>query len=193
MGAAQKRKKKLKEKNYQKKVLSSRLESARKALVARIVKWNEPILKTPAEEVDNLKGNVAVARDLTEILEATKDGVGLASNQIGSLHRVFITRPDFPNKDTVNVFINPEITKYSDEKSTGKEGCLSYPGYYCEVERSDKIIMDYTDMNGEQHTKEFTDWHARIIQHEYDHLFGRCAIYDYWKSLKEKEGNISTL
>lgn len=183
MGTAQKRKKKLKEKSYQKKALDIRLESARKALVARIVKWDEPVLKTPAEEVDNLKGNLAVARDLTEILEATKDGVGLASNQIGSLHRVFVTRPDFPDKDTVNVFINPEITKYSDEKSINKEGCLSYPEHYCDVERSDKIIMDYTDINGDQQTKEFTDWHARIIQHEYDHLQGICRVgEDFYKN-----------
>lgn len=183
MGSENKRKKKLKEKNYQKKVLANKLEAARKALIAKIVKWDDPILKTPAKEVDNLKGNLAVAKDLTEIIEATEDGVGLAANQINSLHRVFVTRPDFPNKKTVNVFINPEITKYGDEKEIAQEGCLSYPKHYCDVERSKKIIMNYTDINGIKQTQEFEGWHARVIAHEYDHLNAVCLVgEDYYKN-----------
>lgn len=190
MGSSNKRKKRLKERNYQKKVLDNKLEAVRKALVARIVKWDDPILKTPAKEIDNFNGNLAVAKDLIEIIEATEDGVGLAANQINSLHRVFVTRPEFPNKKTVNVFINPTITKYSDEKTTAKEGCLSYPKHYCDVERSEKIIMDYTDMKGTKHTQEFEGWHARIIQHEYDHLLGGGKFLE---KLIEKEGKISAL
>lgn len=193
MGSKDKRKKKLKERGYQKRVLANKLEAARKALVGKIVKWDDPILKTPAKEVDNLKGNQAVARDLMEILEATEDGVGMAANQIGSLHRVFVTRPEFPEKTKAKVFINPVISYYSDDKETAQEGCLSYPGHYCDVERSSEIIVDYTGLDGKKQTDKFEGWHARVIQHEHDHLLGRCVIYDYWKSLKEKEGNVSTL
>lgn len=178
-----KRTKKLKERSRQKKVLSNKIESIRKALVAKIVKWDDPILKTPAKEVEDLQSNLQVVNDLKEVIDATTDGVGIAANQIGSLNSVFITRPDFPEKKTVNVFINPEITKYGEEKTTAQEGCLSYPGHYCDVERSEKIIINYTDENGHRQTQEFTGWHARIISHEYDHLQGVCAIgNDFYKN-----------
>jgi len=185
MGTTKKRQRKLKERTQQKKVLVNKLEIAREALVAKIVKWDDPVLKVAAKESSSLSGNVAVSKDLKEILEATKDGVGIAANQIGSLHRVFITRPEFPNKDTVHTFINPTITRYSGEKVTAQEGCLSYPEHYCDVERNEKVIVDYTDIKGEKHTEEFTDWHARIIQHEFDHLNGDCLVGEDFYSKKE--------
>ena len=192
MGSSQKRKRKLKERNQQKKVLANKLEAARKALVAKIVTWDDPVLKTKAKEVESLEGNLAVANDLKEIINATEDGVGLAANQINSLHRVFITRPEYPEKKQVNVFINPTITKYGEEKVTAQEGCLSYPGHYCNVERSEKIIMDYTDEKGNKQTQEFTGWHARIIQHEYDHILGECKVGDDYYESKKKLDQLQT-
>lgn len=193
MGSKNKRKKVLKQRGYQKKVLGNKIEATKRALLSKIIKWDDPVLKTPAKEVDNLKGNQAVARDIIEVLEATEDGVGMAANQIGSLHRVFVTRPEFPEKKKAKVFINPKISYYSDEKETAKEGCLSYPEHYCEIERSAEVIVDYTDIDGKKQTDKFDGWHARIIQHEYDHLDGKCLVGDdYFASKKKDQKQLAT-
>ena len=193
MGNALKRKKQLKAKSRSKKVLANKLIAIRKELVSRILTWDAEELKQEAQVVDALKDNLEVVKELKDVLDATENGVGIAATQIGKMYSVFITRPDFPKDNKTYTFINPEITNYSDKKITDQEGCLSYPDYYCDVERSETITIKYTDEKGNKKADEFNGWHARVIQHEYDHLLGRCVIYDYWKSLKEKEGNVSTL
>lgn len=193
MGSGLKRKKQLKERSRQKKVLANKIVAARKELVSRILIWDAEELKQEAQVVDSLKDNLEVVKELKEVLGATENGVGIAATQIGKMYSAFITRPDFPKDNKTYTFINPEITNYSDKKMTDQEGCLSYPGYYCDVERSETITIKYTDEKGNKKADEFNGWHARVIQHEYDHLSGRCYIYDYWKSLNKKEVNISTL
>lgn len=193
MGNALKRKKRLQQRDRSKKVLAMKKEAKRKELVAMIATWDDEVLKTPASEVEDFQSNLDVANKLKEVLDATENGVGIAANQIKVLQRVFITRPDFPDSKKTFTFINPKITSYGNKKEKAREGCLSYPEYYCDVERSETITIEYTDENGKEQSKSFSGWHARVIQHEYDHISGRCYIYDYWKSLNKKEGNISTL
>jgi len=72
--------------------------------------------------------------------------------------------------------INPQILAYSDETAKGWEGCLSVPGMRGLVARSREIEIRYTDRHGEQHQKVFTDFVARIIQHEFDHISGKLFL-----------------
>jgi peptide deformylase len=70
------------------------------------------------------------------------------------------------------VMINPEMLESSDTKETAEEGCLSIPGIHENVSRAKKIKVSYLDTDFNEHIKEFEDFHARVIQHEYDHLEG---------------------
>jgi len=57
-----------------------------------------------------------------------------------------------------------------------EEGCLSFPRMYAEVKRPDSVTIEYTDLEGVRHTKEYSGFIARIIQHEYDHLEGVLLV-----------------
>ena len=72
--------------------------------------------------------------------------------------------------------INPEIIAYSDAQEKGWEGCLSVPGLRGQVMRSKEIEVVYCDRSGKRHQKVFTDFVARIIQHEFDHINGKVFV-----------------
>ena len=95
-------------------------------------------------------------------------GKGLAAPQVGINKRFFLIR--FGAQ--IEVFVNPEITRYGGIKVTGKEGCLSVPGYWYEVERSKKVTVKYFNESMILQEREFNGFDAVAIQHEYDHLNG---------------------
>lgn len=104
-------------------------------------------------------------------------GVGLAAPQIGKSLRIFITKP-WP-KSPFSVFINPEITWVSSEKTEGVpkrekkyEGCLSIPRIWGLVHRAKDLRLSYLTLDGKKHNRKFKDFIATIIQHEIDHLNG---------------------
>ena len=111
-------------------------------------------------------------------------GIGIAAVQVGYLQRIFImdcTRA----RETPQVFINPVIVKNSEETLTDFEGCLSAPGKHGEVKRYLRIVLNYKDEKGEEHTKTFYNLEARCIQHELDHLDGKLCI-DYGERGKNR-------
>jgi peptide deformylase len=111
-------------------------------------------------------------------------GIGLAAIQIGVAKRVVIM--DLAKKDDPpgpQVFINPEVTWSSAEKSTYEEGCLSIPEYYEEVERPQAVKVTYLDLEGKPHVIEATGLLATCLQHEIDHTNGVLFI-DYISKLK---------
>ena len=97
------------------------------------------------------------------------DGFGIAAIQIGEPYKIFGVLN--PNKKDLMWIIDPEIRRASG-KAIYKEGCLSIPGYFWEVKRPDKISLSFYDSSGDRHYRTFTGIHARIIQHEMDHLDG---------------------
>jgi peptide deformylase len=104
-------------------------------------------------------------------------GIGLASNQVGITQRFFILNltADPVEKDEELVFINPEIVK---RKGTteGEEGCLSFPGLYGPVKRSENVIIEAFDLQGQPFEMTLDDLAARAVQHESDHLDGVLFI-----------------
>jgi peptide deformylase len=125
----------------------------------------------------------ALVADMFETMYAAP-GIGLAAIQIGVARR--IVTMDLAKKDDPpepRVFINPEITWASDEKSAYEEGCLSIPEYYEEVERPQAVKVKYLDLDGEPQEIEATGLLATCLQHEIDHANGVLFI-DYISKLK---------
>ena len=71
----------------------------------------------------------------------------------------------------------------SKETEAGIEGCLSYPGFQFNIVRHKEISISYLDENFVCYTKDFSGFPARVIQHEVDHLSGKCLVGDRWKSI----------
>lgn len=105
-------------------------------------------------------------------------GIGLAAPQIGVQKRIVIfqchSNPRYPNQDDVpkTILINPEITALTKETQPLLEGCLSLPGLRGLVQRPTKIHYHGVDPYGKEIVAEVTGIHARIVQHECDHLDG---------------------
>lgn len=95
-------------------------------------------------------------------------GVGLAAPQVGWSVRLLVLNPGDDRADD-EVLINPVIKKKRG-RVLGEEGCLSFPGIYVQVERAKEIDIEFTDATGARRTETRSDFVARIIQHEVDHL-----------------------
>ena len=106
------------------------------------------------------------------------DGAGLAAPQIGVALRVVIfgfdANPRYPEAAPVpyTVLINPELEALSDEEEDGWEGCLSVPGMRGMVPRWKRIRYRGCDEQGGSFEREVAGFHARVVQHECDHLDG---------------------
>jgi peptide deformylase len=148
-------------------------------ILRQIAQLGHPILRSPAAPVE-LPASPAVLA-LVEDMLATMiqaDGVGIAAPQVYEPQSIFILasrpNPRYPDAPLMEpaVVINPEILERSAEMVKGWEGCLSIPGLRGEVPRHRRIRARYQTMDGLLVENEFTDFVARIFQHEDDHLRG---------------------
>lgn len=108
-----------------------------------------------------------LVEDLVETMRA-QEGVGLAAPQVGVSKRLFVLQE--PEGEPM-CFVNPEILE-CEGREEGEEGCLSMPRMYAMVPRATRISVRAQDRKGEEFELEATDFLARIIQHETDHLNG---------------------
>ena len=113
------------------------------------------------------------------------DALGLAAPQVGINKRIVVFRnKGFNEKEQIksendyDVLINPRITQLRGEKVSASEGCLSCPEIKVEISRFSEIKVRACDLNGRKISKRYTDFLARIVQHEIDHLEGKLII-DY--------------
>lgn len=95
-------------------------------------------------------------------------GIGLSANQCGVFERMFVIGHD----DFVRVCINPKIVSVIPEKEKSKEGCLSFPGMFLNVDRYKSILAGWYDENGNYVEERLDGLTARCFQHELDHLNG---------------------
>jgi peptide deformylase len=120
----------------------------------------------------------ALIDDMFETMAAAR-GAGLAAPQIGEDLQLVIFGVDhterYPDAPPVpmTVLINPSITPLSDEMEEGWEGCLSVPGLRGVVPRYSRIRYSGFDADGSAIEREAESFHARVVQHECDHLIGR--------------------
>jgi peptide deformylase len=119
----------------------------------------------------------ALLADMRDTMRAM-DGVGLAAPQIGVNLRVVIfevnKNPRYPDAETVpqTVLINPVLTPLSDAMEDGWEGCLSVPGMRGLVPRYTSLRYQGRDEFGALIDRTVSGFHARVVQHECDHLDG---------------------
>lgn len=140
--------------------------------------YGSPILRKVAQDIDSTYPEInQLIEDMFETMHHS-DGVGLAAPQIGLSIRLIVidaspVDDDDPSlKDFKKVFINAKIIERFGDKKLYKEGCLSIPNLREEVEREEKIRIQYLDEKFVPHDEIFDGIPARIIQHEYDHLEG---------------------
>ncbi len=151
-----------------------------------VVRLGHPALRMRSERVDPKKITTPQFQELLDrMIQTMRDyrGVGLAAPQIGLVQRIFCVEskvnkryPGMPNVP-VYVAINPIVTILEREKVSGiYEGCLSIPGLRGWVDRPTKVRLKALDRNGESIDFVARGFHARILQHEYDHLNGKVYI-----------------
>lgn len=138
---------------------------------ARLLRLAEPVTKFNTTELTDL------IADMFETMAAA-NGAGLAAPQIGvNLQLVifgFKSNPRYPDAPTVpeTVLLNPVLTPLSDEMDEAWEGCLSVPGLRGLVPRWSKLRYEGVDQFGHVISREVDGFHARVVQHECDHLNG---------------------
>jgi peptide deformylase len=151
-------------------------------MILPIVAYGDPVLKKRAENISpDYPGLKKLIEDMFETMYNSK-GVGLAAPQIGKSIRLFIVdaspfeeeEPDLI--DFVQVFINPVIIEESGKDWDFSEGCLSIPSIREDVNRKERLVIQYQDENFETWEEEFDGIAARIIQHEYDHIEGKLFV-----------------
>jgi peptide deformylase len=137
----------------------------------RLLRVAEPVREFGTPEMD------ALIADMFDTMHAA-NGAGLAAPQIGvNLQLViygFRQNQRYPEAPEVpeTVLINPLLTPLSDEMEEGYEGCLSVPGLRGSVPRYTQLRYEGVDQNGNQIRREVDGFHARVVQHEVDHLHG---------------------
>ena len=155
--------------------------------ILKIAKLGHPVLLKKTNEISNLD-DIDLKRIIYDMSETMIDanGIGLAAPQVHLSHRFFIYRnPDIEEEEKIkiSVLINPKIEKISDDTDDDWEGCLSIPGMSGLVRRSKKIKYSGIDLHGEKISGEAEGLHARVLQHEFDHLKGKLLL----SSLTRKE------
>ena len=110
------------------------------------------------------------------------DGVGLAADQVHESKQIAVlevaSNPRYPNKAEVplTILVNPKITPLTEELEEDWEGCLSIPDLRGRVPRYKSIRVEAWDRSGKPLQFNANDFHARVIQHEFDHLNGRVYL-----------------
>ena len=138
--------------------------------VFKLVDSDSHLLKEPLLKVSEDCDRKQLQDDLIETMKNFK-GLGLSANQIGIDERVFVMYSDVKKKEVIACF-NPYITEYSEEKIIMDEGCLTWPGIWLKVERSEGIVCNFEDETGEHVQCTMHGLESRIFQHEYDHMEG---------------------
>ena len=133
--------------------------------------FGDPVLTTPASLVVDFDKELRVlVQDLTDTM-IDAPGAGLAAPQIGVPLRVFVWDVD----EELGHLINPVLT-LSDELQEGEEGCLSFPEIRYQTPRAMRAVAKGFNMYGEPITVEGSEFLARALQHETDHLNGILFI-----------------
>jgi peptide deformylase len=160
----------------------------------RVVQVGTPVLRQRAIEVpvaevasDDIKGLIARMWDTLEAVP----GVGLAAPQIGVSRRVVVVKDPREFVERLSpaqqaerervptapyVLINPELAVIGSETRIFYEGCLSVERYVAAVERFHEVEVRFLDTSGKVQRNRVYGWHARILQHEVDHLDGTLYI-----------------
>ncbi len=147
--------------------------------IKTVLKMGDPTLLKRSQEV--MEFNTSELHELIQNMKDTMmhmNGAGIAAPQIGELKRVvmfgFESNERYPDESAVpyTILINPVIEALDDEMEEGIEGCLSVPGLSGSVPRFLNIRYKGRDQEGGVIERVVSGFHARVVQHECDHLDG---------------------
>lgn len=139
----------------------------------RLLRMAEPVAQVPSTELASL------VQDLHDTMAAA-NGAGLAAPQIGVNLQVVVfgsglPNPRYPHAPVVppTVLVNPVLTPLGDAMESDWEGCLSLPGLRGDVPRWQHLRYQGLDAHGQAIDRTVSGFHARVVQHECDHLWGK--------------------
>ena len=157
----------------------------------QVAQLGQPVLRQKANAVKNIKDK-KIQELIDDLLSTVMDvnGVGIAAPQVYQPFRIFIVashpNPRYPNAPEMEPtpMINPKLISYNKIIKKDWEGCLSIPGIRGLIPRFTEIKVEYTDRKGKKQTASYTDFVARIFQHENDHLNG-ILFLDRLETIKD--------
>jgi peptide deformylase len=144
-----------------------------------VLRMGHPVLRQVAAPVERFGTPElrALVRDMDDTMRAL-DGAGIAAPQVGVSLRVVIfevtANPRYPQAEAVpyTVLVNPELEPIGADQEDGWEGCLSVPGLRGLVPRYRQLRYRGRDLDGQPIDRTVSGFHARVVQHEVDHLDG---------------------
>jgi len=148
-------------------------------MIRDVLRMGDPRLLQPARDVERF-GTRELAELLADMRDTmhARDGAGLAAPQIGVPLRVVIfglaLNPRYPDAEPVpyTELVNPVLTPLTGDLEDGWEGCLSVPGFRGLVPRYTRLRYEGFDPAGKRIVRDVDGFHARVVQHECDHLDG---------------------
>jgi peptide deformylase len=162
--------------------------------ILKVTRLGHPVLRkvTDAVPLSDLL-SAGIQKFIDDMIETMKeyDGVGLAADQVHESKQIAVLEvadnPRYPQKPMVplTVLVNPQITPLNNETEEDWEGCLSIPDLRGKVPRYKSIRVEALDRDGKPLDFIANDFHARVIQHEWDHLNGKVYL--------DRMGDFSTL
>jgi peptide deformylase len=153
--------------------------------ILKVTRLGHPVLRKVTENVPLQELEApAMQKFIDDMIETMKeyDGVGLAADQVHESKQIAVLEvadnPRYPDKAKVplTVLVNPRITPLSEETEDDWEGCLSIPDLRGMVPRYKSIRVQALDRQGKDIDFVANDFHARVIQHEFDHLNGKVYL-----------------
>jgi peptide deformylase len=139
----------------------------------QIIQYPHPTLRRVSKSLKRVDRElVDIVREMFDLMYAAK-GVGLAANQVDLPYRLFVInlQSDPAAADQEFVFVNPVLTNRKGN-AEAEEGCLSLPGLYGDVKRSERVTLNAYNLAGQELSMELDRLFARAVQHEIDHLDG---------------------
>jgi peptide deformylase len=162
--------------------------------ILKVARLGHPVLRQVTEAVTARElQSLSVQQFIDDMIVTMKeyDGVGLAADQVHESMQIAVlevaSNPRYPNKPDVplTVLVNPKVTPLTEEMEEDWEGCLSVPDLRGRVPRYKSIRVEAWDRSGKAIDFVANDFHARVIQHEFDHLNGKVYL--------DRMGDFSTL
>lgn len=148
-------------------------------MIKEIITYPNKLLRTKSKDVEKFDAELHTLLDDMFETMIVKDGVGLAAIQVSvPLNVLIICLPDDNNvqsHENALEAINPRIVS-KEGVITFTEGCLSVPDVHEEIKRSQSVVVEYFDRDGQKHTLEAEEFMAVVWQHEIDHLMGHLFI-----------------
>lgn len=147
-----------------------------------ILRFPDPRLKTVAAPVARIDDSIrTLARDMAETMYEAP-GIGLAATQV-DVHKRVIVIDVSETRDDLLVLVNPQLVEESGSQVC-EEGCLSVPGIYDKVERAERVVVNYLDLDGKAQSIEADGLLAVCLQHEIEHLDGHVFV-EHLSQLKQ--------